>query len=439
MAMDSEDPPDRDSLGQLMTGRPRLPAHQPRPAGAPTVLEGMRVIDFTRVLAGPYATQQLADLGAEVIKIETPVIGDDSRHYTTTSLAGECVFYLSINRNKKSVTLDLKTAAGQQVARDLIAGADIVVENFSNGTMRRFNLDYESLSEFHRRLIYCSITGYGSDDPSAVPRRTYDAIIQAASGFMSLTGEEDRLPMRTTVPIIDTASAMQATSAVLAAIIARDRIGRGQFLEIALLDVAVAVQTLYCMTYLVSGRDLPRNGNRAPQTAPSDIYMASDGPIFITCGNNALFRRLAAALSRPELADDPLLADNPMRVRNIERMTSVLNGILATDTRARWMTRLMNAGVPAAPVASIGEAVASEDARRRRLVSEIPHPKAGSVPNVRSPFRFELTPVADPVAAPLLGQHTQDILRGTLGYDDVRIAALAEAGAFGPRSAAQTD
>jgi len=420
-----------------MTDRPRFPAHQPRPAGAPTVLEGMRVIDFTRMLAGPYATQQLADLGAEVIKIEAPDIGDDSRHYTTTELAGECAFFLSTNRNKKSLALDLKTTAGQQVARELIAGADIVIENFSNGVMKRFNLDYASLSAAHPRLIYCSITGYGSDDPAAVPRRTYDAIIQATSGFMSLTGEEDRLPMRTTVPIIDTSSAMQATSAVLAAVIARDRLGRGQLVEIALLDVAVSALTMYGMACLVSGRDLPRNGNRAPQTAPSDVYLASDGPIFITCGNNTLFRRLAGALSRPDLADDPQFLDNPTRVGNFVRLTKILNELLASNTRAHWMRLLMDAGVPAAPVATIGEAMASDDARRRQLVSEIPHPKAGFVPNVRSPFRFGLTPVVDPVASPLLGQHTQEIMRETLGHDDERIKALAEAGAFGAPGAAQ--
>jgi crotonobetainyl-CoA:carnitine CoA-transferase CaiB-like acyl-CoA transferase len=192
------------------------------------------------------------------------------------------------------------------------------------------------------------------------------------------------------------------------------------------------------MAYLISGRDFPRNGNRAPQTAPSDVYMASDGPIFITCGNNTLFRRLAGALSRPELADDPRFADNATRVGNFAQLTKVLNGLLATDTRAHWMTRLMAAGVPAAPVASIGEAAASDDARRRRLVSEIPHPKAGFIPNVRSPFLFGLTPVADPVAPPLLGQHTQEVMRETLGYDGTRIAALAAAGAFGPPGVVQT-
>jgi len=414
-----------------MTDRPRFPPHQPRPAGAPTVLAGIRIVDFTRMLAGPYATQQLADLGAEVIKIETPLTGDDSRHYTTTALAGECAFFLSTNRNKKSVALDLKTPAGQQVARDLISGADIVIENFSAGVMERFNLSYSSLCASLPRLIYCSITGYGSDDPSEVPRRTYDAIIQAASGLMSLTGEEDRLPMRTTVPIIDTASAMQATSAVLAALIARERLGRGQLVEIALLDVAFSALTMYGMAYLVSGQDLRRNGNRAPQTAPSDVYMASDGPIFITCGNNALFRRLAAAIDEPQLADDPLFIDNPTRVANFKRLTQILNQALAGDTRAYWMGELMKAGVPAAPVASIGEAANSEDARRRRLVSEIPHPKAGSVPNIRSPFLFGLTPVADPVAPPLLGQHTRQVLQECLGYDDARISLLAEMGAFG--------
>ena len=312
--------------------RPELPPHRPRPAGAPLALEGMRVIDFTRMLAGPYATQQLADFGAEVIKIETPVKGDDARHYTTTALAGECAFYLSTNRNKKSLTLDLKTEAGREVARKLIAGADVVVENFTNGVMERFGLDYASVSAGNPRLIYCSISGFGRDEVAEVSRRSYDAMAQAASGFMSLTGEPGGMPMRTTVPIMDTATAMTATSAVLAAVVARERLGRGQHLEVALIDVAMACLTMYGMAYLVSGEEMQRNGNRAPQTAPSDAYATSTGPIFLTCGNDALFRRLADAIGQPELAHDPQFLTNPLRVRNNGRLTDIL-------ARASWAAR----------------------------------------------------------------------------------------------------
>ena len=311
-----------------MTGRPPLPPHRPRPAGAPLALEGLRIIDFTRMLAGPYSTQQLADFGADVIKVETPLTGDDSRHYTTTSLAGECAFYLSTNRNKKSITLGLKTDAGREVALALIAGADIVMENFTNGVMERFGLDYPTVSANHPRLIYCSISGYGRDEASAISRRSYDAMAQAASGFMSLTGEPDRLPMRTTVPMMDTATAMTTTSAVLAAVVARERLGRGQYVEVALIDVAIACLTMYGMAYLVSGEEMVRNANRAPQTAPSDAYATADGPIFLTCGNDRSFRRLAIdALEMPGLADDPAFASNADRVRNNVRLTDVLSKV----------------------------------------------------------------------------------------------------------------
>ena len=415
-----------------MTTRPDLPPHRPRPAGAPLALEGLRVIDFTRMLAGPYSTQQLADFGAEVIKVETPGTGDDSRQYMTTALGGECAFYLSTNRNKKSIALDLKTAAGQEVARALIAGADIVMENFSNGVMERFGLDYASVSAAHPRLIYCSISGYGRDEAAAVARRSYDAMAQAASGLMSLTGEPDRLPMRTQVPIMDTATALTATSAVLAAVVARERLGLGQQVEVALVDVAMASLTMYGMAYLVSGEDMARSGNRAPQTAPSDAFQAADGPIFVTCGNDRLFRRLAIdALEMPALADDPRFATNPLRVQHQARLTAVLTDAFKTRSRADWITRLTAAGVPVAPVATIAEAFASADVRRREILSAIAHPTAGSVPNVRAPFRMSLTPAADPVAPPLLAQHTQALLTRTLGMDAARIDDLARRGAFG--------
>ncbi len=411
--------------------RPDLPPHTPRPAGAPLALQGLRIIDFTRMLAGPYSTQQLADFGAEVIKIEAPGKGDDARHYTTTALAGECAFYLSTNRNQKSITLDLKTPAGREVARELIAGADIVMENFTNGVMARLGLDYATVSKDHPRLIYCAISGFGRDETAEVSRRSYDAMAQAASGFMSLTGEPDGLPMRTTVPIVDTATAMTATSAVLAAVVARERLGLGQYVEVALLDVAMACLTMYGMAYLVSGEALQRSGNRSPQTAPSDAYQTATGPIFLTCGNDSLFRRLAGAIGQPELADDPQFLTNPLRVRNQPRLTALLAQVFATGTREHWVDKLSRAGVPVAPVNSIPEAFASADVRRRGLLTGIPHRKAGVVPNVAPPFRMSLTPAADPVAPPLLGQDNEDVFRRVLGYDASRIEDLGKRGAFG--------
>lgn len=415
----------------------RFPEYIQRPAGSPSALEGLRVIDFTQMLAGPYSTQELADLGADVIKVEVPVKGDDSRHYTTTALAGECAFYLSTNRNKRSLTLDLKTDAGRELALSLIADADIVVENFSNGVMDRLGLGYDAVSNLNPRLIYCSISGYGRDDQAAVARRGYDAMFQACSGFMSLTGDADRLPMRTTVPIIDTATAMTATSAILAAVIARYRLGKGQFIEVALLDVAMACLTMYGMAHLVSGKDIGRNGNRAPQTAPSDVYQTQTGALFLTCGNQTLFRRMCVdGFGQPDLVEDPAFATNSDRVHNIERLTAILTAIFASDTRDHWIARLSGIGVPVAPVATIGEAVVSPDVTNRNIVTEIPHPKAGLVPNIRSPYRMSLTPCADAVAAPLLGQHNDEILADVLGLDGETIDKYVRNGAFGPVSAA---
>lgn len=415
-----------------MAQRPQLPPHQPRKHGAPTALEGLVVLDFTRMLSGPYATQQLADYGADIIKIEAPETGDDSRHYTTTSLAGECAFFLATNRNKKSITLDLKSEAGREVALELIRKADILIENFSNGVMERFGLDYETVSSLNPRLIYCSVSGYGRDDPAEVSRRSYDAMAQAASGLMSLTGERDRLPMRTQVPIMDTATAMIATSTILAAVVARERLGRGQYLEVALIDVAVASLTMYGMAYLVSGDEMQRNGNRAPQTAPSDAYATTTSPIFITCGNDRLFRRLMVdGLNMAHIADDPDYATNADRVRNTEKLTKLLQDAFKTQSCEHWAKRMAEIGVPAAPVYSVPEAMASDDVRRRKILSEIPHPKAGTVPNVKPPFSMSLTPAADPVAPPLLGQHTLEILTDVLQLDTDRVRQLAEKGAFG--------
>ena len=415
-----------------LMARPELPPHTPRPAAAPLALGGLRVIDFSRMLSGPFGTQFLADFGAEIIKIEAPVIGDDSRHYTTTHLAGECAFYLATNRNKQSVTLDLKNPAGREIARRLIAGADIVVENFTNGVMERFGLDYPSVVKDNPRLIYCSISGFGRDDPAPVARPSYDAMAQAGSGLMSLTGEADRLPIRTQVPILDATTALTAANAVLAAVVARERHGIGQQVEVALVDVGMAALTLYGMSYLVSGNDMNRNGNRAPQTAPSDCYATADGPIFITCGNQRLFIRLAEALERPELADDPEFADNATRVRHTERLTRELASAFATRTRAEWLARLNAAGVPCAPVLTVGEAYASDDVRRRAIATAIPHPTAGTVPNVRSPIVMSGTPLADPVAPPLLGQHTRAVMTGLLGMDAAQFDDFSARGAFGP-------
>ena len=412
-----------------MAETPEFPPHRPRPAGAPTALGGLRVADFSRMMAGPWCSLALADLGAEVIKIES-LEGDDSRFYQPRVGGNESAFYLSTNRNKQSLALDLKHPGGLRAAREIIARSDIVLENFSTGVMQRLGLDYASVSVGNPRLIYCSVTGYGGDDPAPVARRGYDAMFQAETGFMSMTGEPEGPPMRTAIPVMDMGSAMVATNAILAAIVARERLGVGQHIDLALFDVGLGLLSMFGMAWLVGGEEPVREGNRSSQTAPSDLYQTADAPIFITCGNDRVFRRLATeALRRPDLPDDPDFASNLQRIRNRAKLTEVMRAIFATATQAEWIARLTAAGVPVAPVRRMSEAYRSPDAVRRDLVSAIPHPTLGRVANVRPPYRMSVTPVVDPVAAPLLGQHTEAVLSAVLGWNADEIAALRDAGA----------
>jgi len=411
-----------------MTSRRPLPPPRKRPEGAPLALAGLRIVDFTRILAGPVATQMLADFGAEVIKIES-FAGDDSRVYLPPDLAGEGAFYLSANRNKRSIALDLKHPEGCRIARELIGKADILVENFSNGVMERFGLGYEQLAAGHPRLIYCSLSGYGRDDDAATPRTGFDAMFQAGSGFMSLTGEPDGAPMRTTVPVIDISSAMLAANAVLAAVVARERLGIGQHIDVPLFDVAISALGYFGLMFLISGDSPGRLGNRAALSTPSDVYQASDGPIFLTSGNDRLFRRLVVeGLGRPDLIENPDFATNGARCRNHVEITAILSGIFREHTRDHWVERLGALGVPIAPVRTVGEALDTEEVLSRGLIADLDHPTAGSVPTLCSPLRMSVTPVADPVAPPLLGQHTRTVLADVLGYSEAAIAAAMMGG-----------
>jgi crotonobetainyl-CoA:carnitine CoA-transferase CaiB-like acyl-CoA transferase len=414
-----------------MTARPLLPDRLPRAKGVPTALDGLLVVDFTRVVAGPACTQTLADFGAEVIKIENPDGGDDTRSYEHADLAGESAAFVSLNRNKRGIALDLAKPVARDIARDLIARADVVVENFSASVMKRFGLDYASVAPANPRLVYCSISAYGRQGPFAA-RPGFDPITQAESGFMTLNGFPDGSPVRTGPPVIDMATGMSACNAILLALFARDRLGRGQHVEVALFDIALSLTGFYGMTYLMTGVNQSRFGN-SPNGSPSvGVYEASDAPFYIACANDRLYRRLVTeVLGRPDLAAGPEFADRRSRSANKEKLRAILGGIFAQDSRDNWVTKIKAANIPVGYLRTIEEAFNSGEVRERHRVSQIPHPAAGSVPNIEQPIRLELTPVADPVAAPLLGEHTKEVLRKTLGYDEGRIAALAEAGAFG--------
>jgi len=413
-----------------MKTRPRLPERTPREKGAPTALEGLLVVDFTRVVAGPACTQMLADFGAEVIKIENPDGGDDTRHYEHAELAGESAAFVSLNRNKRSIALDLTKPEACQVARELISRADVVVENFSSGVMRKYGLDYGSVARGNPRLVYCSISAYGRQGPFA-SRPGFDPITQAESGFMSLNGFPDGPAVRTGPPAVDLLTGMSAANAILAALLARDRLGRGQYVEVALFDIALAMTQFYGMAYLMTGDNPSRQGN-SPNGSPSvGVYQASDAPFYIACANDRLYRRLVTdVLQRPDLASGEF-ADRRSRTANKDKLRAILTGIFVEDRRENWVTKMKADNIPVGYLRTVEEAFNSPEVRERHRLSQIPHPTAGSVPNIESPYNLALTPIIDPVAAPLLGQHNREILQQKLGYSDARIAALADAGVFG--------
>jgi crotonobetainyl-CoA:carnitine CoA-transferase CaiB-like acyl-CoA transferase len=412
-----------------------LPDHTPRPQDAPTALDGLLVIDFTRVVAGPACTQTLADFGAKVIKIENPDGGDDTRAYEHAEIGGESAAYLSLNRNKRGIALDLAVPQAREVARELISRADVVVENFSASVMEKFGLDYASVAPSNPRLVYCAISAYGRKGPFA-SRPGFDPITQAESGFMSLNGFPDGPAVRTGPPIVDMATGMSACNAILLALLARERIGRGQYVEVALFDIAMAMTGFYGMAYLISGSNPGRFGN-SPNGSPTvGVYEASDGPLYMACANDRLYRRLVTeVLDRPDLITHPDFASRKARSANKEKLRAVIAGIFAGDRLETWMAKMKKANIPVGYLRTVEQGFNAPEARERRRLSRIPHPTASFVPNIATPLNMELTPPANPAAAPLLGEHTREVLRGILGYDEARLGALARAGAFGKLTA----
>lgn len=419
-----------------MTAGVPLPDRSPRAKGAPTALDGLLVVDFTRVVAGPACTQTLADFGAEVIKIENPEGGDDSRAYEHAEVGGESAAFISLNRNKRDIALDLTTPAAREVARDLISRADVVVENFSASVMEKFGLDYPSVAPSNPRLVYCSISAYGRKGPFA-SRPGFDPITQAESGFMSLNGFADGPPVRTGPPIVDMATGMSAVNAILLALMARERLGKGQQVEVALFDIAMSLTGFYGMAYLINGTNPGRFGN-SPNGSPTvGLYEAADGPLYMACANDRLYRRLVTeVLQKPELLSDPLFVNRKVRSANKEKLRAIIAGVFASDKLENWMAKMKKANIPVGYLRTVEQGFNAPETRDRHRLSQIPHPTAGMVPNIETPLNMSLTPAVDPTAAPLLGQHTKEILRMTLGYDEQRIAALADAGAFGKQHTA---
>jgi len=412
-----------------------FPKHTPRPAGAPLALQGVRVVDFSHFIAGPLATMFLADLGAEVIKIEPPGRGDDLRRYPPElpQLPDQGGPFLWANRGKKSVALDLKNPAGAALARELVARADVLVENFSTGVMERLSLGREALCAANPRLVFCSVSAYGRDGPFA-DRMGFDPVVQAESGFVSMNGYPDRQGVRASAAVMDMGTAMMVSQAVLAALYARSQhpLGHGQFVEVGLYETGLFMTGWAPMQHLLTGREPQRHGNTSVDTCPSGVFSASDADFYINCGNDRVWHRLASEVVRREdLANDAELAGRHGRQARRDELFRVLGEEFRRQPFEVWRARMREAGVPCGIVRTVGQALRSDETRARGTVSWIEHPSAGPIPNIAPPWHFEATPVADPVAAPRVGEHTEAVLRDLLALDEARIAGLRAAGAFG--------
>ena len=410
-----------------------LPAQDAPAAKGPGVLDGIRVIDFTHFVAGPLATMTLADFGADVIKVEAPGKGDDFRYYPPADpeLPAQGAPYLWTNRNKRSIGLDMKSPQGLEVAKALIADADVLVENFSTGVMERFGLDYETCRQINPRLVYCSVSAYGRSGPYA-DRLGFDPIAQAESGFISMNGYADRQGVRTGSAIMDISTAMCATNAILLALMARQRDGLGQFLEVALFDTAILMTGFAAMQHLTTGYEPKRNGNTSPDTCPSGVFQCQDMPFYINCGNDGIFVRLfEQVLDRPDIAHDPVLSKRANRLEQRDFLFKVMEEEFGKHPWRHWQPKLRAAGVPSGQVRTLAQALASDEARSRGLVNRIEHPVKGWIPNIATPLRLNRTPAKASVAAPAVGADTDAILHEVLGFDAERIQALRDAGAFG--------
>ncbi|MCG6885183.1 MAG: CoA transferase [Silicimonas sp.] len=390
-------------------------------------LKHIRVLDLSRIMAGPWAGQILADLGAEVIKVERAGVGDDTRRWGPPYLkdregndTAESGYYLSVNRGKKSVEIDLASTEGQAAVKALAARSDIVLENFKTGTLSRYGLGPDELKAINPELICCSITGFGQDGPRAEDV-AYDFMIQAMGGLMSVTGAPDGAPgggpQKVGVPIIDIMTGMYAAISVLAALAERSESGKGDFIDIAMLDVATAMMANQAMNHLVSGATPKRSGNKHPNIQPQDVFAVRDGHIVIAVGNDEQFVRFSRAIGRPELAENPDYATNPNRVRNLDRLHPLISEALKERDLADWIAAFNAEKVPCGPINTVPMVFSDPQVKHRGLLKQLPHPLAGQVPSVTSPMHFKRSALRFETAPPLLGEHTEAVL-SALGLEE---------------------
>ena len=387
-------------------------------------LSGVRVLDLSRVLAGPWCGMVLADLGAEVIKIEHPLRGDDTRDWGMRIGATETAYFNSVNRNKQSVSVDLQTAAGQQIVRELASKSDILIQNFKFGGLNKLGLGYSQLQQLNPRLIYCSITGYDSSGAEA-SRPGYDLVIQGEAGLMALNGEPQQPPLKFGVAAVDLFTGMYSAQAILAALHQRHQTGVGRHIEMALFDCGLMITSYYGLEALLLGQDPPRYGNAHPSIVPYGVFDAQDGPLVITVGNNSQFERFCKeVIERPDLADDARYKSNMNRAANRDSLLREVNQELRRRPRAELLQRLGATGIPCGEVLGLHQALNSPRAEQAGLVTNQPHPEVGSVKVMAPPYRFdgERLPVRN--APPQLGASTAQVLESLLGYSSEKIAAL---------------
>ena len=399
-------------------------------------LEGIRVVDLTRILAGPSCTQMLGELGAGVIKVEMPGSGDDTRKWAPPYLSdadgkpvGESAYFQCANRNKRSVTVNIGSDAGQKLVRELLSKADVLVENFKFGGLAKYGLDYESLKDEFPRLVYCSITGFGHTGPYA-KRPGYDVLIQGMGGLMSVTGARDGEPQKCGVPVSDLMAGMYAAVSICAALRHREISGKGQAVDIGMLDTTVAMMSVQALNYLSTDEVPERLGNEHPNIAPYQVFPTADGNIVIACGNQQQYERFCNLIGRPDLLTDARFVDNAARLSHRAELAAEIATELTRQPSAHWLAELEKQSISCGPINNLEQVFADEQVQARGMRLQMPHPALGDKPVslVASPMRFTGTPVSYRHAPPMLGQHTDEVLREVLGLDDAAISAMREAG-----------
>ncbi|KAA0576960.1 CoA transferase [Azospirillum sp. B21] len=394
-------------------------------------LSHIRVLELSRVLAGPWSAQTLADLGADVIKVERPGAGDDTRAWGPPWAGDQSAYFLSTNRGKRSITIDFERPEGQELVRKLAAQADVVIENFKVGGLVKYGLDYDSLKAVNPRLVYCSITGFGQTGPYR-NRAGYDFMIQGMGGLMSITGQPDGEPgggpVKVGVAVTDIFTGLYATIGIMGALAHRDRTGEGQQVDLALLDVQVAVLANQAMNCLVGGKAPQRLGNAHPNIVPYQAFATRDGYIILAVGNDGQFAKFCTVAGRPELAKDERYATNPARVANRKELVALLEELIRTRDSHDWLDALEQVGVPCGPINDLTAVFEDPQVKARNIHQDLPHPTQGSVPTVASPIRYSGTPLVHDTAPPTLGQHTDAVLADQLGLSEADIASLRDRG-----------